>query len=51
MVKIKTYKTMKIHYVNGKYKYDPYDDKGKWISSVNTLKAAKNTISNMKETI
>lgn len=44
---VKTYKGMKIHYVNGKYKYDLYDDGSRWITSVNSLKEARETIKNL----
>lgn len=45
--KVKTYKGMKIHYVNGRYKYDLYDDDSRWITSVNTLKAARDYITTL----
>lgn len=44
MFKVKTYKKMQIHYVNGLYKYDLYDDENRWITSVNTLREAKEYI-------
>lgn len=47
MLKVKTYKNMQIHYVNGLYKYDLYDVENRWITSVNSLKEAKQYITNL----
>lgn len=47
MLKVKTYKHMQIHYVNGVYKYDIYAN-GAWISSTNTLHEAKASINNLR---
>lgn len=46
-MKVKTYKNMQIHYVNSMYKYDLYDDGNRWITSVNTLREARETIKNL----
>lgn len=47
MFKVRKYKGMEIHYVKSIYKYDLYDDGKRWITSVNSLKAARETIKNL----
>lgn len=46
MLKVKRYKGIEIHYVKSIYKYDLYEGKS-WITSVNSLKQARETIKNL----
>lgn len=46
-MKVKKYKGMEIHYTLSRYKYDLYDDGSRWITSVNTLREARETIKNL----
>ena len=47
MFKILKYKGCQIHYVYGQYKYDIYDNEGRWVGSDNSLKACKKGINNL----
>jgi len=47
MLKIVKYKSCQIHYVNALYKYDIYDNEGRWITSKNRLADCKKYITNL----